>query len=254
MKFIEPAFDPAEASWRTMPGATHDDVGDLPDRLAKQSTELSLRLNEILELYNIQSRQEEALQIAGEEIVRLKQTISGLQEFATRQKEEAIAIKDKVVRLESEKAGLRSQLERTLRKSKALEERMAAAQAAFDAKEANVLSALEQIEDLNSELTTGAAERFKLVAAVHSEKRRHNQQTSSLENKVKKTEAKTEIQETQIKHLEAVRAKLDRRVHVLEALLRSEHELADQRIKRLTDELQRKQPMTSLPTLQDQSS
>jgi uncharacterized protein YlxW (UPF0749 family) len=59
--------------------------------------------------------------------------------------------------LESEKADLRSQLERTLRKSKALEERMAAAQAAFDAKEANVLSALEQIEDLTSELTTGAA-------------------------------------------------------------------------------------------------
>ncbi|MGC1899020.1 MAG: hypothetical protein WA716_09965, partial [Pseudolabrys sp.] len=42
----------------------------------------------------------------GEEIVRLKQTISGLQEFATRQKEEAIAVKDKVVRLESEKADL----------------------------------------------------------------------------------------------------------------------------------------------------
>ncbi|MFZ1002116.1 MAG: hypothetical protein WAN68_08945 [Pseudolabrys sp.] len=59
--------------------------------------------------------------------------------------------------MESEKADLRSQLERTLRKSKALEERMAAAQAALDAKEANVLSALEQIEDLNSELTTGAA-------------------------------------------------------------------------------------------------
>ena len=157
MKFIEPAFDPAEASSQTMPGATHDDVSDLPDRLAKQSTKLYLRLNEILELYNIQSRQEEALQIAGEEIVRLKQTISGLQEFATRQKEEAIAVKDKVVRLESEKADLRSQLERTLRKSKALEERMAAAQAAFDAKEANVLSALEQIEYLNSELTTGAA-------------------------------------------------------------------------------------------------
>ncbi|MFZ1214484.1 MAG: hypothetical protein WAO13_14020, partial [Pseudolabrys sp.] len=53
MKFIEPAFDPAEASWQTMPGATHDDVSDLPDRLAKQSTDLSLRLNEILELYNI---------------------------------------------------------------------------------------------------------------------------------------------------------------------------------------------------------
>jgi hypothetical protein len=53
MKFIEPAFDPAEASWQTMPGATHDGVSDLPDRLAKQSTELSLRLNEIIELYNI---------------------------------------------------------------------------------------------------------------------------------------------------------------------------------------------------------
>ncbi|MGA7103647.1 MAG: hypothetical protein WB019_25880, partial [Pseudolabrys sp.] len=83
-----------------------------------------------------------------------KQTIC---KNSLRQKEEAIAVKDKVVRLESEKADLRSQLERTLRKSKALEERMAAGQAAFDAKEANVLSALEQIEDLNSELTTGAA-------------------------------------------------------------------------------------------------
>ena len=37
--------------------------------------------------------------------------------------------------------------------------------------------------------------------------------------------------------LEAVRCKLDKRIQVLEALLKSEHEIAERKIKRLTDEL-----------------
>jgi ABC-type phosphate transport system auxiliary subunit len=76
------------------------------------------------------------------------------------------------------------------------------------------------------------------VAAVHGEKRRHHQQASIWEDKIKQTQAKTETQEMQIKYLEAVRGKLDKRIEVLEALLRSEHEVAERKIKRLNEELE----------------
>jgi len=114
-------------------------------------------------------------------------------------------------------------------------------EAAFNVRETNVT--LEQVKFLNSELATAAAERFKLVAAVQGEKRRQhsvlNQQTSILEGKIKKTEALAATQGMQIKHLKTVRGKLDKRVQVLEALLRSEQEVAELKIKRLTEELKR---------------
>jgi len=74
---------------------------------------------------------------------------------------------------------------------------------------------------------------------MHGEKRRYNLQTSSLEERIKKAESKTEKQEMQINHLEAVRCKLDKRIQLLEALLRSEHEVAAGKIKRLSEELER---------------
>jgi chromosome segregation ATPase len=112
-------------------------------------------------------------------------------------------------------------------------------QNAFDARETNVASALEQVQYLNSELATAAAERFRLVAAVHGEKRRLNQQTSTLEGKIKKTEAVAATQQMQINHLEATRGKLDKRIQVLEALLKSDREIAELKIKRLSDEIER---------------
>jgi len=52
---------------------------------------------------------------------------------------------------------------------------MNAMQATLDAGAANAASALTQIDNLNSEPAAAMAERFKLVATVHGEKRRHNQ-------------------------------------------------------------------------------
>jgi hypothetical protein len=43
----------------------------------------------------------------------------------------------------------------------------------------------------------------------------------------------------QAKHLQEVRAKLDERIQVLEALLQSEREVAERKIARLADELER---------------
>jgi ferritin len=48
-----------------------------------------------------------------------------------------------------------------------------------------------------------------------------------------------ETREMQVKHLQDVRGKLDERIQVLEALLESEREVAERKIARLTEELER---------------
>ena len=230
MRSIEPAFD---AVLPRLSEISDRDVSVLENTIARQSAELNLRLTEVLELYNAQNRQANEAQIAHEEIGCLRQTIS------RQQRTDARAAQNKITDLEGERAVLRSRLDEALRESKTLTDRMLAIQTAFDARETNVASAVEQVQYLNSELTTAAAERFRLVAAVHGEKRRLNQQTSTLEGKIKKTEAMAATQQMQINHLETVRGKLDKRIQVLEALLKSERDIAELKIKRLNEELER---------------
>lgn len=249
MKFIEPTFDPAGGAW-PLPSNTHQkDISGLENKIAKQSSELNLRLTEILELYNLQSRHANELETAHEEISRLQRIVSALHGNLKQQKIDAATAQDKITDLENDKAVLRAQLNQTLQDSKSLAGRLHAVQTAFDARETNAASALEQVDYLNSELASSAAERFKLVASMHGEKRRHNLHTSALEERIKKAESKVEKQEMQIKGLQAVRGKLDKRMQVLEALLKSEHEIAERKIKRLTDDLERNRFGISLPTL-----
>jgi chromosome segregation ATPase len=239
MRSIEPTFDiaiplrPSDISDR--------DISVLENTIARQSAELNLRLTEVLELYNAQYRQADEAQAAHEEVARLRQAISALQGTIAQQKADALASQRKISDLESERVLLRSQLDEALGDSKVLADRMLAMQTAFDASKTNAASALEQIQYLNSELATAAAERFRLVATVHSEKKRLNQQTATLEGRIKKTGAVAATQVVQINHLEAVRGKLDKRIQILEALLKSEREIAELKIERLSDELQRQQ-------------
>jgi chromosome segregation ATPase len=236
MRSIEPAFD---AVLPRLPEISDRDISVLENTIARQSAELNLRLTEVLELYNAQNRQANEAQIAHEEIGCLRQTISALQGTVAQQRTDARAAQNKITDLEGERAVLRSRLDEALRESKALADRMLAIQIAFDARETNLASAREQVQYLNSELATAAAERFRLVAAVHGEKRRLNQQTSTLEGKLKKTEAMAATQQMQINHLEGICRKLDKRIQVLEALLKSEREIAELKIKRLSDEIER---------------
>jgi chromosome segregation ATPase len=243
VKFIEPAFDAGGELWPTLSNVPDTDISALENTIANQSAELNLRLTEVAELYNVLQQHANKLQIACEEIDRLNQTIRALQETATRHKTDFAAARDRITLLENEKVALRTQLDKALHESNTLAGRLLTMEAALNVRETNVTSALEQVEFLNSELATAAAERFKLVAAVQGEKRRQrtvlNQQTSILEDKIKRTEALAATQGMQIKHLETVRGKLDKRVQVLEALLRDEQEVAELKIKRLTEELER---------------
>jgi hypothetical protein len=130
-------------------------------------------------------------------------------------------------------------------------------EAVFNLREAVVASALEQVGLLNSELASGTAERFKLVAAAARERSQQRNilyhQTSLLDDKVKRAEALAATQVAQLKHYEATCAKLDKRIQQLEALLKSEHEVADLKIKQLTGELQRYR-LASSPTFNSPAS
>ena len=211
--------------------------------IAKQSAELNLRCTQVADLYNLQQRQANELQVACEEIDRLSGTISNLLEKAAQQDAEAEAAKKQVALLENEKASLRARLEKALAESRNVAERLLSAETAFNDRETTLASALEKIDSLNSELIAASADTFKVVAVTTSEKQRYrselNQQKTSFEARIYSLETAAAAQDTQVKALEETRTRLARRVEILETLRKSEREAAEFKIKELVAELQR---------------
>lgn len=239
MKFIEPAFETGGDLWRTLSNVPDADARALNEKLARQSAELNRRLTEILELHNVHQRQANELQDAHDEIDRLSQTVSALQEAVTQYQAGAAAAEDEIVLLESEKAALQAQLDGAFEESKTLADRVLAAEAAAKRREENIASSLKQIDFLNAELMAASSERFKVVAAMQGEQRRQrsafNQQKSMLEIRLQEKEALAATQAATIKQLEGVRDKLDKRFRVIEALLTSEREAAERKTRRTAD-------------------
>jgi len=239
MKFIEPAFETGGDLWRTSSNVPDADARALNEKLARQSAELNRRLTEILELHNVHQRQANELQDAHDEIDRLSQTVSALQEAVTQYQAGAAAAEDEIVLLESEKAALQAQLDGAFEESKTLADRVLAAEAAAKRKEENIASSLKQIGFLNAELMAASSERFKVVAAMQGEQRRQrsafNQQKSMLEIRLQEKEALAATQAATIKQLEGVRDELDKRFRVIEALLTSEREAAERKTRRTAD-------------------
>ena len=239
MKFIEPVFETGGDLWRTLSNVPDADARALNEKLARQSAELNRRLTEILELHNVHQRQANELQDAHDEIDRLSQTVSALQEAVTQYQAGAAAAEDEIVLLESEKAALQAQLDGAFEESKTLADRVLAAEAAAKRREENIASSLKQIDFLNAELMAASSERFKVVAATQGEQRRQrsafNQQKSMLEIRLQEKEALAATQAATIKQLEGVRDELDKRFRVIEALLTSEREAAERKTRRTAD-------------------
>ena len=241
MKFIEPVFETGGDLWRTLSNVPDADARALNEKLARQSAELNRRLTEILELHNVHQRQANELQDAHDEIDRLSQTVSALQEAVTQYQAGAAAAEDEIGLLESEKAALQAQLDGAFEESKTLADRLLAAEAAAKRREENIASSLKQIDFLNAELMAASSERFKVVAAMQGEQRRQrsafNQQKSMLEIRLQEKEALAATQAATIKQLEGVRDELDKRFRVIEALLTSEREAAERKTRRTTEDL-----------------
>ena len=221
----------------------HRNISALEETIAKQSAELNLRCTQVADLYNLQQRQANELQVACEEIDRLSGTITTLLDKTVRQEADAEAAAKQIALLESEKAALHAQLEKTLRDSCEVSRRLLSAETAFNDRETTLASALEKIDVLNSELIAASADTFKIVAVTTGEKQRYrselNLQKTSLEARIKTLESAAAAQDTQVKTLEEARTRLARRVEILETLRKSERESAEFKIKDLTEELQR---------------
>jgi chromosome segregation ATPase len=242
-KSADAARDAEGRRWPVLPAIPQNDISALEKTIAKQSAELNLRCTQVADLYNVQQQQANELQTACEEIDRLSDTISTLLDTTARYETEAVATKKKLTLLENEKAALRAQLDKALEDSSKMTQRLLAVETAFNDRETSVASALEKAESLKAELTTESAERFKLVAAAERQKQRHrvelNQLKSGFESQIRKSETLVVSQDVQIKGLEEVRDRAVKRVEILEALLSSEREGAQFKIKELTEELQR---------------
>jgi chromosome segregation ATPase len=234
---LEPVFDPAGRPWPTL---LESDILALEHTIARQSAELNLRLTEVIDLYNFQQQQENELQAAREEIDRLNRIVSELQQAVSQSKAEVAAAQNKIGLLENEKTVLREELERVVHDSRRTAGQLLAMETAFKIREGNVASALEQVELMSTELTAASAERFKLVAAVQAERKQHrnvlNERSSILEDRIRKAEAVAENRERRIKNLEEDHSRLTDRAELLEALLKSERETSELKIKRLTDD------------------
>ena len=163
----------------------HRNISALEETIAKQSAELNLRCTQVADLYNLQQRQANELQVACEEIDRLSGTIATLLDKTAQQDAEAEAAKKQIALLENEKAALRVRLENALAESRDVAERLLSAETAFNDRETTLASALEKIDTLNSELIAASADTFKVVAVTTGEKQRYrselNQQKASFE-------------------------------------------------------------------------
>src|SRR5262249_28679336 len=237
-QFREPVFDTGH--W---PVLSDDDILALEDTIARQSAELNQRLTEVIDLYNFQQQQANELQAAREEIDHLNRAVSTLEQAAVLQEAEIAGAHDKIALLENEKSDLREQCDKALQDSNVLTGRLLAMETILKIREKNVVSAMQQVDSVNSELMIASAERFKLVAALQAEKKQHrnalHNKTSILEDKIKKAEVAAESRESQLKNLEDDRARVNERIQILEALLKSEREVAESKIVRLSQELKR---------------
>src|SRR6188508_2003602 len=118
MKFIEPAFDTGGDLWRPPLNVPDSDAHALNEKFARQSAELRLRLTEVLELHNVQQRQANELQDRYDDIDRLSQTVSALQEAVNQYKMGTAAAEDKIILLESEKRSCKRNSTSPLRNQK----------------------------------------------------------------------------------------------------------------------------------------
>jgi chromosome segregation ATPase len=217
-KLVEPAFDSDGRRW-PVPATQHNDVSTLENTIAKQSAELNLRCTQVADLYNLQQRQANDLEIACEEIDRLSNTISTLLDAATQYEAEDVVTKKRITSLENEKAALRTQLDKAIEDSRGLARRLLAIETAFNDREIAITSTSEKVEALNAELTDVSAERFKLVATLKSESQRHRRELSQQKAIFEKAQANI--------------------IEVFEARLRAEREAAQSRIQQLAEELVR---------------
>jgi chromosome segregation ATPase len=265
----ESALDAEGRRWPRLSTVSRDRVSELESTITKLSAELILRCTQVADLYNIRQQQANELLIACDEIDSLSKSIDALHNTMTQREIEATTTGQKLIQLDKENITLRLELERALKESAKLLQRLLEVETAFNDREITIVSTQEKNSQLKAEMTTTRAESIRLAAAIEKENQRHcnelNQQSAHFKDQIRKIEGIAAERSMQVKDLEEARAKLANRcddltktvdalksarqnarkkiesqtVEVLETLLRIEKESAEIKITELTAELQR---------------
>jgi hypothetical protein len=235
---VNPPADPDGRRWPTLPAVPGAPVKALENTLAEQSAELAFRCAQIADLCNIRQQQATELQIACDEIERLCASIASLEATVSQCESDTAAAMQNLLHSEKEKMALRTLLESAQQDSSNALRRLLQAETELNDKELAIASALERIEELRGELAIKPEESSRIAAAVEEANQRHrtelNRRSMHFEEQIKKFEGMIADRETEIKKLQAERAKAEMRSDDLAktiSVLESEQKQAQEKIE-----------------------
>lgn len=210
-----PERDPDGRQWPRVPIPGDPRVFALEAKVADQDAELNRRHREIADLTNIQQTQANELQVAGGHIVRLTESIAGLQTAATAQDEHVAELTQRLVQSETEKVALQSQLAGAQREVNQLSLRLLNVEGILNDRTVDLAASSEIAEELRQQLTAAlAATAIQVASAEERLQRRHESERKLRSQKNDRT----------FTELHALVAERDRRVRDLEKVCA---ELAD---------------------------
>ncbi|MBI1203819.1 MAG: hypothetical protein GC182_15060 [Rhodopseudomonas sp.] len=253
--------------WPTLPMPARQTPPALEKKLAEQTRELTLRCAQVAELHAAQGQQAAELQVAKEEIARLAAAIAPLRDELAQRDTAAIEQQKQLAATLRDNAALRDKLAAAREQTRELSEKLVALEAAYDDRETVAASALAELDVANAKLMNvaeqaealaGAAktaemhgqdERQKLTATIQEQAEKidtlFNDQSMQFRVRDKLAKQCEELGRT-IGHLESEQRQTKTELEFqsglsefLEAVLRVERENSDEKVKELTEALER---------------
>jgi len=215
LEAADPSLDAEGRRWPKPLTVPRDRVGELENTIANLSAELTFRCTQISELYHIRQQQGTDLLIACDEIDRCSKSIDALYDTMTQCEHDAAAGKKMLIQLEKENIALRLQLDKALKVSAALAQRVFDVETAFNGRELDINTAQQNYAQVKAELTAERVEKIRLTAAIEEAARRHrdelDRQSAQFKDRIEKLESVAVEKNIQIKDLEETRAMLAHR-------------------------------------------
>ena len=259
--------DPQARDWPTLPMPSRPTPPALEKKLAEQTRELTLRCAQVAELHAQQGQQVAELQVAKEEIARLAAAIAPLRDELAQRDAAAIEQQKQLAATLRDNATLRDKLATAQDQTRDLSEKLVALEAAYDDRETVAASALAELDVANAKLMNVAEKAEALAGAAQTAENYRQDEcqklTATIQEQADKIDTLFTDQSMQFRvrdklakqceelartigHLESEQRQTKTELEFqsglsefLEAVLRVERENSDEKVKELTDALER---------------
>lgn len=271
-----PAADPdsldgnsRDRGWPTLPMPARTAPPALEKKLAEQTRELTLRCAQVAELHAQHAQQAAELQLAKDEIARLAETIAPLHDELAQRDAAAVEQQKQLAVILRDNANLRDKLATAQDQTRELAEKLVTLKAAYDDRETVAASALAELDVANAKLANVADQAEALAGAVKTVELHRQSESQKLAATIQEQAGKIDTLFTDqsmqfrvrdklakqceelartIGHLESEQRQTKTELEFqagmsefLETVLRVERETTDEKIKQLTEALEREQ-------------